>query len=74
MTSGKLKRIAPSVPSDHTSPLIRAHIGAVVMSIASAVVRQGPSDVAKSLPSPGPRPTFISRNWMSRALQSLKIV
>jgi hypothetical protein len=44
------------------------------MSIASAVVRHGPSEVAKSLPNAGPMPTAISRNWMSRALQSLKIV
>ena len=70
----KLKRIAPIEPSDQTSPLIRALIRAPVASNSSAVVRQGPSEVAKSLPNAGPMPTDISRNWMSRALQSLKIV
>ena len=34
----------------------------------------GPSVVAKSLPFAGPRRTFISRAWTSRADQSLKIV
>ena len=41
---------------------------------SSAVTIQGPRVVAKSLPFAGPRRTFISRPWMSRADQSLKIV
>ena len=35
---------------------------------------QGPSEEAKSLPLPGPKPTFISSRWTSRADQSLKMV
>jgi len=54
--------------------LTRAAIRAVAMSNSSGVVMQGPIELAKSLPRPGPRLTSISRNWMSRALQSLKIV
>jgi hypothetical protein len=41
---------------------------------SSAVTTHGPSVEAKSLPFAGPRPTFISRRWRSRADQSLKIV
>ena len=58
---------------------VQQHIGrnqvrAVAMSNSSGVVMHGPIELAKSLPRPGPRLTSISRNWMSRALQSLKIV
>ena len=41
---------------------------------SSAVTIHGPRVVAKSLPLAGPSRTFISRAWMSRADQSLKIV
>jgi hypothetical protein len=74
MTSAKLKIMAPRLPSDHVWPFTRAVIRAAAMSIESAVVMAGPMEVAKSLPNAGPIPTFISWNWMSRALQSLKIV
>jgi hypothetical protein len=66
--------MGPRVPSDHSSPFTRAVMRADAISIESTVARLGPMDVAKSFESPGPRPTLISRNWMSRALQSLKIV
>jgi len=74
MTCGNVCSIDPSPPSAHVSPFTRAAIRAVAMSNSSGVARHGPSDVAKSFPSPGPRPTCISRNWMSRALQSLTTV
>ena len=64
----------PRPPLVQISPLMRASIEALVISIESAVTRQGPIDVAKSLPNAGPMPTDISRNCISRALQSLKMV
>ena len=41
---------------------------------AQTAYGKGPSEVAKSLPLPGPRVSFISRRWKSRALQSFMIV
>jgi len=72
--SEKSNCIAAIVPSDHTSPSTVARISAVVASKSSAVTMQGPREFAKSLPIAGPRLTDCSRRWMSRALQSLKIV
>ena len=50
---------------------------AVAVAVASArrtCTSSGPSEVAKSLPLLGPRPTAISARWRSRALQSFMIV
>ena len=75
MTSGKLKSIAPSVAR---RPGLAVHARRHRARSRVELVRRrrgtGPIELAKSLPRPGPRPTSISRNWMSRALQSLKIV
>ena len=38
------------------------------------VSTHGPMAVQKSLPLDGPMPIVISKNWISRALTSLKIV
>ncbi len=53
---------------------VEESVGVVDGASSSAVTIQGPIEVAKSLPLAGPRPTCISRDWMSRADQSLKIV
>ena len=65
------KCILPSTPSDQVSPSTRAASRAWSRSNSSGVAMQGPIELAKSFPIPGPMPTLISRSWMSRALQSL---
>ena len=67
--------IAPVRESVRTSPFTRATARRSGPSgSSSGETSSGPSEVAKSLPLAGPRPTDISFAWRSRADQSFMIV
>ena len=61
MISSNENCIFPSTPDDHSSPSTRALRLALSRSNSSAVAMHGPIELAKSLPTPGPMPTLISR-------------
>ena len=66
--------MSPSSPRERSSPFTRATIVAFEPSSSSGVTTTGPRLVAKSFPLAGPRPTFISVRWRSRADQSFMTV
>ena len=62
------------LPRDRSSPFTRASMVPLRPSNSSGVTTSGPRLVAKSFPFAGPRPTFISAAWRSRADQSFMTV
>src|SRR3954470_4053707 len=66
--------MSPRFPRERSSPFTRATISRRRWPSSSGVTTTGPSEVAKSLPFAGPRPTFISFRWRSRADQSFMTV
>ena len=66
--------MSPRFPRERSSPFTRATISRRRSPSSSGVTSTGPSEVAKSLPFAGPRPTFISCRCRSRADQSFMTV
>src|SRR6266566_9397837 len=66
--------MSPIFPRERSSPFTRATMSSRRSPSSSGVTTTGPSEVAKSFPLAGPRPTFISLRWRSRADQSFMIV
>ena len=66
--------MSPRFPRERSSPFTRATISRRRSPSSSGVTSTGPSEVAKSLPFAGPRPTFISWRCRSRADQSFMTV